>query len=96
MGLFAVRRGLFGKVLLAVVLTGIIGFYLLERYWLAEKVEQASPERLHEFEHAAQEKLHELGHELQERIHFKHGAPRAKEEAAPAPQVEKSGSAEAE
>jgi membrane protein DedA with SNARE-associated domain len=69
-----------GKVLLALVLVGIVGFYLLERYWLSEKVEQASPERLHEFEHAAQEKLHEIGHEIQERIHFKHGPAPTKEE----------------
>jgi membrane protein DedA with SNARE-associated domain len=81
-----------GKVLLALVVAGVVGFYLLERYWLSQKVEYASPERLHELEHAAQEKLHELGHELQERIHFKHGPARHKDEATP--QTEKSGTAE--
>lgn len=78
-----------GKVLLVLVVAGIVGFYLMERYWLSKKVEEASPERLHELEHAAQEKLHELGHELQERIHFKHGATRHKEPTGTTQSLEK-------
>jgi hypothetical protein len=55
------------------VLTGVIIFYVIERFWLSEKVEEASPETIHRIEetfHAveevAQEKLHGLG----ERLHL--------------------------
>ncbi len=61
-----------GKVLLVIVLVGIVAFYLVERFWLSPKVEEADPERLQEFEHAASEKLHDLKEELQEHIPFKH------------------------
>ena len=61
-----------GKVLLVVVLLGILGFYLAERFWISRKVEEADPERLQEFEHAASEKLQDLKHEFQEHIPFKH------------------------
>ncbi|MEP6820602.1 MAG: DedA family protein [bacterium] len=60
-----------GKVLLVIVVVGIAGFYLAERYWLSPKVEEADPERLQEFEHAAQEKLQGLRQEFQEHIPFK-------------------------
>ncbi len=61
-----------GKVLLVIVVLGIIGFYLAERFWLSKKVEEANPERFQEFEHAAQEKLQDLRQEFQEHIPFKH------------------------
>lgn len=60
-----------GKVLLVIVLIGIVGFYLAERFWLSPKVEEADPERLQEFEQAAQEKLQDLRQEFQEHIPFK-------------------------
>jgi membrane protein DedA with SNARE-associated domain len=60
-----------GKVLLVIVVAGITGFYLVERFWLSRKVEHADPERLQEFEHVAQEKLQELRQELHEHIPFK-------------------------
>jgi membrane protein DedA with SNARE-associated domain len=60
-----------GKVLLLIVVMGILGFYLVERYWLSKKVEEADPERFQEFEHAAQEKLQDLKQEIQEHIPFK-------------------------
>ncbi|MFN2493839.1 MAG: DedA family protein [Pyrinomonadaceae bacterium] len=60
-----------GKVLLVIVVMGIVGFYLVERFWLSKKVEEADPERLQEFEAAAQEKLQGLKHEFQEHIPFK-------------------------
>jgi membrane protein DedA with SNARE-associated domain len=60
-----------GKVLLVIVVVGITGFYLVERFWLSPKVEEANPERLQELEHAAQEKLHGLRQEFQEHIPFK-------------------------
>ncbi len=60
-----------GKVLLVIVVVGIAGFYLAERFWLSKKVEEADPERLQELEHVAQEKLHGLRQEFQEHIPFK-------------------------
>jgi membrane protein DedA with SNARE-associated domain len=61
-----------GKVLLVIVIIGIVGFYLLERFYLSPKVEEADPDKLHDLEHAAQEKLHDLKQEIQEHIPFKH------------------------
>ena len=63
-----------GKVLLVIVVLGIVGFYLTERFWLSKKVEEVNPDRLQELEqvaHVAQEKLHDLKHEFQEHIPFK-------------------------
>ena len=60
-----------GKVLLVIVVVGIIGFYLAERFWLSSKVEEADPERLQELEQAAQERLLDLKQEIQEHIPFK-------------------------
>src|SRR5687767_5423410 len=60
-----------GKVLLVIVLLGIVGFYLAERFWISPKVEDADPERLQELEHVATEKLQDLKHEFQEHIPFK-------------------------
>ncbi|HKG46002.1 MAG TPA: DedA family protein [Pyrinomonadaceae bacterium] len=61
----------FGKVLLVIVLLGIVAFYLIERFWLSPKVEEANPEKLHELEHAATEKLQDLKQEIEEHIPFK-------------------------
>ena len=60
-----------GKVLLVIVVVGIVGFYLTERFWLSPKMEEADPERLQELEHAATEKLQDLREELQEHMPFK-------------------------
>jgi membrane protein DedA with SNARE-associated domain len=60
-----------GKVLLVIVVLGIVGFYLAERFWISPKVEEATPERLQELEHAASEKLQDLREEIQEHIPFK-------------------------
>lgn len=59
-----------GLGLLVIVVAGIVGFYLIERYWLAKKVEEASPERIQSIEHAAHEKLHEVGQEIRDHIHL--------------------------
>lgn len=74
--------------LLIVLVVGVVGFYLIERFWLSKKVEQADPERLKEFEHAAQERLQEIREEvqefkeeIQERIHLPH-LQRRKDSAA--------------
>ena len=69
-----------GKALLVIVVVGITGFYLAERFWLSPKVEEADPERLQELEHAAQEKLQGLRHEFQEHIPFKQGRHEKKKE----------------
>ena len=60
-----------GKVLLVIVVLGIVGFYLAERFWISPKVEEATPECLQELEHAATEKLQDLREEIQEHIPFK-------------------------
>lgn len=49
-----------GIGLFVIVVIGIGGFYLAERYWLSKKVEEVNPESVHRIEHAAQEKLHEI------------------------------------
>ena len=73
-----------GKVLLVIVVVGIAGFYLAERFWLSPKVEEADPERLQELEQAAQEKLQGLRQEFQEHMPFKQSrqAEQKKHEAA--------------
>ncbi len=68
-----------GIFLLIIVVLGIAGFYLAERFWLGKKVEEADPERIQELRHAAQENLHEIKEEIQERIHFKPQTPRRKD-----------------
>ena len=61
-----------GKVLLVIVVLGVVAFYLVERFWLSPKVEEADPERLQVLEHAATEKLQDLRQEVREHIPFKH------------------------
>jgi membrane protein DedA with SNARE-associated domain len=60
-----------GIALLFIVVIGITAFYLLERYWLSERVEEANPDTFHKIEEtiiaveeAAQEKLHDLSEKL--------------------------------
>lgn len=60
-----------GIALIFVVLLAIIILYVADRYWLSEKVEEASPEtlhlieeKIHEIEDAAQERLHNIGEKL--------------------------------
>jgi membrane protein DedA with SNARE-associated domain len=62
-----------GFALFFVVMFGIIMFYVIERYWLSERVEDADPETIHKIE----EKLlavEEVGkttlHDLTERLHL--------------------------
>jgi membrane protein DedA with SNARE-associated domain len=76
-----------GYILLVIVVLGIAGFYLAERFWFSKKVEEADPAAIQEFEQAAQEKLHEIKEEIQERIHFKPQMARRKDKTKhrPAP-----------
>lgn len=57
-----------GVWLLVIVVAGIVGFYMLERYWLGRKVEAATPERIHDLEQAAQHRLHEIGQEIHDHL----------------------------
>ena len=59
-----------GFVLLVIIVLGITGFYLMERFWLGKKVEQVDPERIQELEQEAKEKIQEFKEEIQERIHL--------------------------
>ena len=68
-----------GITLLLILAVGLITFYLVERFWISKKVEEADPERLKELELAAQERFQEIKgevrgikEELQERIHLPH------------------------
>ena len=45
-----------GIALFFIVMVGIVGFYLVERYWLSEKVEEVKPETIHRIE----EKIHNI------------------------------------
>ncbi len=65
-----------GKYLLLLVVLGIVGFYLVERFWIGRKVEEADPERIQELEQDAREKIQDIKEEIQERIHFKPQLPR--------------------
>jgi membrane protein DedA with SNARE-associated domain len=62
-----------GIALFFIVMTGIIIFYVVERFWLSEKVEEADPETIMKIEEkilavegVAEQKLHDLG----ERLHL--------------------------
>lgn len=51
----------------------IIVFYVIERYWLSEKVEDASPETIQKIEEkllAVEEVAQEKLHDLSERLHL--------------------------
>jgi membrane protein DedA with SNARE-associated domain len=81
-----------GVALFFIVLTGIIIFYVIERFWLSEKVEEANPatihrieEKLHAVEEVASEKLHDLG----ERLHLTREPNRDEKDVAPKPEASK-------
>lgn len=53
-----------GIVLLIVVIFGVSGLYLLERFWLSKKVEEVEPETIH--------KIEETIHDIEDRLHIPH------------------------
>lgn len=66
-----------GIALFFIVLTGIIIFYVIERFWLSEKVEDASPDRIIKLEEkfevtlsAVEDKSKVALHDLSERLHL--------------------------
>ena len=78
-----------GIALFFIVMTGIVVFYVVERFWLSEKVEEANPETIAKIEEkllavegAAEQKLHNLG----ERFHLTRDA--APDEPQPETQPE--------
>ena len=80
-----------GKFLLVFVILGVGGFYLIERYWLSPKVEEADPERVQELEQAAEEKLKGIGVEIKElgeeiKEHLPHPRARRPPEDEPKPE----------
>lgn len=85
-----------GIALFFVLLVGIIVFYVVERFWLSEKVEDVTPEtihlieeKIHVIEDVAQEKLHDLT----ERFH-RTAAPKS-DETPPTPPAAKEKAANA-
>jgi membrane protein DedA with SNARE-associated domain len=80
-----------GIALFFIVMTGIIVFYVVERFWLSEKVEEANPktiakieEKILAVEGVAEQKLHNLG----ERFHLTRDAANGENEPEPAPPPE--------
>lgn len=62
-----------GALLFAIVMIGIIVFYVIERYWLSERVEAANPETIQKIEEkllAAEEIGKTTLHDLGERLHL--------------------------
>ncbi|HLM56841.1 MAG TPA: hypothetical protein VK422_12055, partial [Pyrinomonadaceae bacterium] len=76
----------FPIILLVVVAVGILGFYLVERYWLSKKVEEADAESIQKFEQAAEEKLHEIKEEISDIL--PHPLARHKESAKQKQKIE--------
>lgn len=80
-----------GIALFFIVMVGIIIFYVVERYWLSERVEDVNPETIHKIE----EKLlvvEEVGknklHEITERLHLTREPGKDEKEAAAGAPVE--------
>ena len=78
-----------GMALFMIVMVGVVVFYVLERYWLSERVEAAAPETIQRIEEkllavegVAHEKLHDLG----ERLHLTR-EPNREEVDSPPPKV---------
>ncbi|MCS6874120.1 MAG: DedA family protein [Pyrinomonadaceae bacterium] len=62
-----------GYVLVVIAIVGVICFYMLERFWIARKVEEAEPELIHKIEeklHTVEEVAHEKLHILSEKLHL--------------------------
>ncbi len=62
-----------GIALFFLILFAVIVLYVVERYWLSEKVEEANPETIHKIEeklHAVEEVAQEKLHDLTERLHL--------------------------
>ena len=81
-----------GIALFFIVLAGIIVFYVIERFWLSEKVEEANPETIHRIEeklHAVEEVAQEKLHDLTERLHLTREPNREEKEVSPKAEASK-------
>jgi len=62
-----------GIAVFFIFVAGVVGFYLLERYWLSDRVEKADPETIHKIEETLLT-VEEVGlgtlHDLGERLHL--------------------------
>jgi membrane protein DedA with SNARE-associated domain len=83
-----------GIALFFIVLTGVVVFYVVERYWLSEKVEEANPETIAKIEEkilavegAAEQRLHNLG----ERFHLTRDPGTTEPENPPQAESKKAG-----
>ena len=81
-----------GVALFFIVMTGVVVFYVVERYWLSEKVEEANPETIAKIEEkllavegAAEQKLHTIG----ERLHLTREAAPPEVQTEPPPESKK-------
>jgi membrane protein DedA with SNARE-associated domain len=81
-----------GVALFFIVMTGVVVFYVVERYWLSDKVEEANPktiakieEKILAVEGAAEQKLHTIG----ERLHLTRDAANEEKENPPTPEAKK-------
>src|SRR5438270_1089492 len=81
-----------GVALFFIVMTGIVVFYVVERFWLSEKVEEANRETIAKIEEkllavegVAEQKLHNLG----ERLHLTRDAPPGEPPPEPKPEAKK-------
>ena len=86
-----------GIALFFIVAVGVIGFYLIERFWLSKKVEEANPKTIHKIEkkihvieEAAQGKLHGIG----ERLHLTNAPNGNEEKSAKSAEDQKKSAAE--
>lgn len=71
-----------GVALFAVVMIGVIVFYVIERYWLSERIEAANPETIQKIEEkllAAEEIGKHTLHDLGERLHLTREPNRSEE-----------------
>ncbi|MBX3243741.1 MAG: DedA family protein [Acidobacteria bacterium] len=62
-----------GIALFFVILFVVIALYVIERYWLSEKVEEANPETIQKIEekfHVVEEVAHDTFQDLSERLHL--------------------------
>lgn len=83
-----------GIALFFIVLAGVIVFYVIERFWLSEKVEEANPETIHRIEeklHAVEEVAQEKLHDLTERLHLTREPNRDEKDRKPKAEASKAG-----
>ncbi len=59
-----------GIALLVILVLGVIVFYLFERFWVAKKVEEVSPESIHKLEEVAHTTLADITETIQEKLHL--------------------------